>query len=59
MNKNTVGAHGQVYNLDDAKDVRTLLCVLTDGVWNTSDTATFTDQDIVVLNAVRNYDKKL
>lgn len=43
------------YDLNDKKDLLELITYFTDGVWNSSDTASFTDEDVKVLEKIREY----
>lgn len=42
-------------DLNDPAVLRQIIVSLTDGVWNTSDTASFTDSDLEMINKIRDY----
>lgn len=43
------------YDLDNPEQLRRLIVRLTDGVWNSEDTAGFDEDDIAIINRIRNY----
>ena len=43
------------YDLTNRKDLLELLTRFTDGVYNSSDTASFTDEEVKALNVIRDY----